>query len=691
MCDEIIINTSHNIDSLVQDTNMFLLTCVHHVVSELNHSFVVAVAFSLIFVTETGAVVSSARLLIFIWREEQRKRGSGGMRTLMSTGTTTNGKRLCNTRRRSEGGDDRDMVDFETPAVQLYKLVSRTVSSSCNVYSVTEKKQLRNLMYMLSHNQIYVDTDVKRGNAAYWKEYGFQKHTRRHVSAVGSGTMSTLQMNSIACPQSRSTRLAGSGFMSFSSLTPAQSINSTTSGVGGLGLTTISRCNDAAANLDLPHNVIKEDVLLTYLSKVDEWDFDAFYLDEISGGHSLASLCTFLFDEMRHNFFEHFDFSVPHFRNFILQIEAGYGAGEGKGANNVYHNRRHAADVTQAVHYFITTCGLGASLTDIEMVSLLLGAIVHDFKHPGRSNAFLMNSCNELSLLYNDISVLENYHASEAFRVLRQDECNFLRNVDPAAIGSIRHLAIQILLATDLKFHFDILGEFNLHLSDIQNEIREEGKARTYLSAMKMCIKSADMCHPARPMYIHLRWTKCLMEEFFLQGDEEKNIGIEVSPNCDRNDLDIADSQKSFINFLVKPLFKSWVSFLHSPNADVCMTSLSLNEAMWSSSKKYSTKGKTLNQLTSMHSGRSRTCSLRSSDWAIDTVIPSPICNTSSTVECDSHDYTMNGGEMTDETFNSPPSNNNNNGVKDIEIGYSTNNSLNINNMPYPLSPEVPS
>jgi 3'5'-cyclic nucleotide phosphodiesterase len=29
-------------------------------------------------------------------------------------------------------------------------------------------------------------------------------------------------------------------------------------------------------------------------------------------------------------------------------------------------------------------CHLGSSLTDIEMISLLLGAIVHDFKHPGR-------------------------------------------------------------------------------------------------------------------------------------------------------------------------------------------------------------------------------------------------------------------------------------------------------------------
>ncbi len=639
-------------------------------VSELDNSFVVAVGFSLTFVTEAGAVVSISRVLTVIWREEQRRRGSGGPSILTATGTAR--KHLWTRKRgRSKGDDGRDTVDFEAPAVQLYKLVSRTVSSSCNVYSMTEKQQLRNLMYMLTHNQIYVDTDVKRGNAAYWKEYGFQKHTRRHASCLESDTLPILRMNSYVCSQPQNSL----------SKSASASTSYRNSPVGNL--TTIAlRCN-AAPNLGLARKLgLKEDILLDYLSKVDEWDFDAFYLDELSGGHSLASLCNFLFGERRHNFFEHFSFSKEHFWKFLLQIEAGYGSGEGKGANNVYHNRRHAADVTQAVHYFIASCGLGASLTDIEMVSLFLGAIVHDFKHPGRSNAFLMNSYNELALVYNDISVLENYHASEAFRVLRQDECNFLRNMDPAAIGSIRHLAIQIILATDLKYHFDLLGEFNLHLSDIQNEIREEGKARTYLSAMKMCIKCADISHPARPMYIHLRWTKCLMEEFFLQGDEEKRMGIEVSPNCDRNDLDIVGSQKSFINFLVNPLFKSWVSFLHHHNAAVCMRSLNANEAMWSSSSKENTKGKTfdLDQLTSMHSEASEISSWRASDSDLPEFCRTCTC---SKVECTSSRHNVANGES-DEAFHRP--NGGNDGAKDIETGDPT---INLNlNMPNPPPPE---
>lgn len=43
----------------------------------------------------------------------------------------------------------------------------------------------------------------------------------------------------------------------------------------------------------------------------------------------------------------------PHFNNFMVKVEQGYGSGKGDGVTNVYHSRRHAADVTQAVHYFL--------------------------------------------------------------------------------------------------------------------------------------------------------------------------------------------------------------------------------------------------------------------------------------------------------------------------------------------------
>ena len=36
---------------------------------------------------------------------------------------------------------------------------------------------------------------------------------------------------------------------------------------------------------------------------------------------------------------------------------------------------------------------------------------------------------SEISLLYNDRSVLENFHISEAFRVMRKDDANIVANL----------------------------------------------------------------------------------------------------------------------------------------------------------------------------------------------------------------------------------------------------------------------
>ena len=46
------------------------------------------------------------------------------------------------------------------------------------------------------------------------------------------------------------------------------------------------------------------------------------------------------------------------------------------------------------------------------------------------------------------------------------------------------------------------------------------------------------------------------MDEFFDQGDLEKESGFNVSFLCDRNNTQIPGTQPGFINFIVLPLFR---------------------------------------------------------------------------------------------------------------------------------------
>ena len=44
----------------------------------------------------------------------------------------------------------------------------------------------------------------------------------------------------------------------------------------------------------------------------------------------------------------------------------------------------------------------------------------------GRSNTYHINSNSDLAVTYNDISVLENFHCRELFRILKKTDCNFI-------------------------------------------------------------------------------------------------------------------------------------------------------------------------------------------------------------------------------------------------------------------------
>ena len=89
----------------------------------------------------------------------------------------------------------------------------------------------------------------------------------------------------------------------------------------------------------------------------------------------------------------------------------------------------------------------------------LIAAAIHDVDHPGRNNQFLINSNHNLAILYNDESVLENHHLAVSFKVLRDNECNFLENLEPAQLKAFRRMVIDNVLATDMTKHLKHLGD----------------------------------------------------------------------------------------------------------------------------------------------------------------------------------------------------------------------------------------
>jgi len=80
-------------------------------------------------------------------------------------------------------------------------------------------------------------------------------------------------------------------------------------------------------------------------------------------------------------------------------------------------------------------------------------------------------------------------------------------------------------------------------------------------NASKQLISSAlihavDISTSIRNFDVSETWADLLFDEFFAQGDYEREHGMEVSFLCDRHTTEIAGGQVGFIDFVVLPLFK---------------------------------------------------------------------------------------------------------------------------------------
>uniref|UniRef100_T1GI59 PDEase domain-containing protein n=1 Tax=Megaselia scalaris TaxID=36166 RepID=T1GI59_MEGSC len=62
------------------------------------------------------------------------------------------------------------------------------------------------------------------------------------------------------------------------------------------------------------------------------------------------------------------------------------------------------------------------------------------------------------------------------------------------------------------------------------------------------------------------------MEEFFLQGDKERENGMDISPMCDRDNATIEKSQVGFIDYIVHPLWETWADLVHPDAQDILDT-----------------------------------------------------------------------------------------------------------------------
>eukprot|EP01018_Ginkgo_biloba_P017769 Gb_02192 [translate_table: standard] len=256
-----------------------------------------------------------------------------------------------------------------------------------------------------------------------------------------------------------------------------------------------------------------------------------------------------------------------------------------------YHNFRHACDVLHATYLILTLVEAGKLLNDLEMLALALAALCHDVDHPGLTNAFLVNCNDPLAIRYNGISVLENHHASTAIKtLLAYESTNILSNLTDAEQRQVRKLMVDIIIATDMGQHAEIMDRLEVRIKDLRpfecspacakREISDcpsnlvsasvPPSTKDALLLMRMIIKCADISNVMKPFSLSKRWAALLLIEWFRQGDLEKRLCMPVSKNMDREDPSALQSMTiGCIDNIAKQMYETTAFLLPKLHDDV--------------------------------------------------------------------------------------------------------------------------
>ncbi|XP_063753016.1 3',5'-cyclic-AMP phosphodiesterase 4D isoform X4 [Eleginops maclovinus] len=310
-----------------------------------------------------------------------------------------------------------------------------------------------------------------------------------------------------------------------------------------------------------------EDELAKELEHVNKWGLNVFKISEFSGNRPLTVMMYTIFQER--DLLKTFKIPLDTFITYLMTLEDHYHG------DVAYHNNIHAADVTQSTHVLLSTPALEAVFTDLEILAAIFASAIHDVDHPGVSNQFLINTNSELALMYNDSSVLENHHLAVGFKLLQEENCDIFQNLTKKQRQSLRKMVIDIVLATDMSKHMNLLADLKTMVET--KKVTSSGvllldNYSDRIQVLQNMVHCADLSNPTKPLQLYRQWTDRIMEEFFSQGDRERERGMEISPMCDKHNASVEKSQVGFIDYIVHPLWETWADLVHPDAQDILDT-----------------------------------------------------------------------------------------------------------------------
>ena len=158
------------------------------------------------------------------------------------------------------------------------------------------------------------------------------------------------------------------------------------------------------------------------------------------------------------------------------------------------------------------------------------------------------------------------------FRTIRKKDNNIFEKLSTSDYKIIRKRMISEILATNMANHGKVMSLIKSKITlNENNEYKlyllngnEQTKNDEQQSLLDFMLHLADLAHNTKLFTISKKWVELLNEEFWKQGDLEKELNLPVSFLCDRDQINIPQSQICFITGYIIPTFGSLVTIFHT-------------------------------------------------------------------------------------------------------------------------------
>ena len=293
------------------------------------------------------------------------------------------------------------------------------------------------------------------------------------------------------------------------------------------------------------------------MKNITSFDYNIFELKKKVGYNNVLPLMGYtIFKTL--GLFDNKIISTKKLESFLRTVSDNYKE------TTLYHNSLHGADVTQSlmVYFLNSNAEEICETTVLDLLGMIISAMGHDLGHPGFNNGYHINASTELGITYNDKSCLENFHTSYLFRIIRKEENNILEKFTVENYKTIRKRMISQIIATDMAYHGENISSIRAKIRTRQDQERFiflSGNNKTKFDEQQLLlnylIHMADLGHNCKKFEISKIWINLLIEEFWEQGDKEREKGLSISFMCDRNNIDVPASQIGFLKGFILSSF----------------------------------------------------------------------------------------------------------------------------------------